>query len=294
MDWKALRQRRGVRFVERVGREFMKHDCMSMAAAVAFYTALSFAPLVLLLVTVGSFMGEERQGALIRSFSDQFGPRAGEVTEAVVESANDEPRKIGTLRGMLGVGLLLVSASVVFAQLQSSLNRIWEVKPKAGAGVLQFVRRRLLSLGMVVVGMFILLVSLVLSSVVQNVVATGEGWAARVGMFVASFVVATLLFAAIFKVLPDTSIAWRQVWTGAVLTSVLFSVGKFVLGLYLDKAGVAEGYGEAAGGLIALLVWVYYSCIILFVGAEVTRQRGRRDEDEGTARSGASVALAQG
>lgn len=280
MDWKRLKQRRSVRFFEGVGREFMEHDCISLAAAVAFYTALSFAPLVLLLVTVGSFMGEERQGELIRAFTEQFGPRAGEVTEAVVESADDEPRQIGSWRGVLGVVLLLVSASGVFAQLQSSLNKIWEVKPRPGAGVWSFVRRRLLSLGMVVVGLFILLVSLLLSSVLENLVPGGEGWLARVGVFAASFVVATLLFAAIFKVLPDTPIAWRQVWTGALTTAGLFTAGKFVLGIYLDKGGVAEGYDEAAGALIALLVWVYYSCIILFVGAEVTRQRGRKDEAE--------------
>jgi membrane protein len=279
MRLKELRKTRAVSFFERVIKEFNQHDCMSMAAAVAFYTALSFAPLVLLIVTVGSFMGEETQGKLVSFFSQQLGPRASQVTEAVVESADQDSEQTGTLRWAFGLVMLLITASGVFAQLQAALNRIWEAKPPKGAGWWHFIRRRLLSLGMVLTAMFILLVSLLLSAVVESIAPSDSGLLARLGVLLASFVVATLLFAAVFKMLPDTPIPWRHVWFGALVTSGLFSLGKFILGIYFERSGVGEGYGEAAGALIALLVWVYYSCIILFVGAEITRQWSRKKEE---------------
>ena len=282
MRLEQLRKTRLATFIQPVAREFIEHDCMSMAAAVAFYTALSFSPLVLLIVTIGSFLGEEAQGRLVGFFSQQLGPRASQVTQAVVESADREPESTGTLRWAFGLVMLLVTASGVFAQLQASLNKIWEAKPAQGAGWWWFIRRRLLSLGMVLTAMFILLVSLVLSAVVESIAPAGGGMLARVSVLLASFFVATLLFAAVFKLLPDTPIPWRHVWLGALFTAGLSSVGKFVLGIYFERSGVGEGYGEAAGALIALLVWVYYSCIILFVGAEITRQWSlKKEETEG-------------
>lgn len=250
---------------------FSKDDAMSLAAAVAFYTALSFAPLVLLLVTVGGFLGEASQNNLVGFLNSQIGPRAGEVTAAVVENAEAQGEAKNTGRWVISTAVLIFTASAVFAQLQTSLNRIWGTTAKPRRAWWVWLRRRLLSLGMVIVILFILLVAMVLSSVLQRFIPEDRGVWARLGMELVSFVVAALLFAAIFKVLPDVRIAWRDVWLGAAITAALFSVGKFAVSVYMDRGGVGESYGSAAGALIALLVWVYYSCVILFLGAEITQ-----------------------
>ncbi|MBC7772065.1 MAG: YihY/virulence factor BrkB family protein [Pyrinomonadaceae bacterium] len=265
-------------FAKGVVKDFIAHDVMSLAAAVAFYTALSFAPLVLLLIATGSFLGDSTQNDLIHFFDQQLGPRAAEVTEAVVENANSESEETSVGRWILSTILLIVSASGVFGQLQSSLNTIWETEGKSSEGIWSWLRKRLISMGMVFTILFILLVALVISSVIEQIVPSGEELASRIGVFVGSFVVTTLLFAAVFKVLPDRKVPWRSVWLGAVITSALFSLGKLLVSLYMEHGGVGESYGKAAGALIALLVWVYYSCIILFLGAEITQRISNRDD----------------
>lgn len=277
--WQDLMKRTWAVRISDVAKGFMKHDDMSLAAAVAFYTAFSFAPLVLLLTTLGGFLGDATQHSLLRFFEGQLGPRAGEVTTAVIESAEADSYEAGSWKWIFGVILLLVSASAVFGQLQSALNTIWETEPRPGSGIWLWLRKRLLSLGMVLTALFILLVSLVLSSFAEQLLPAGDGVLGRVVSFAASFVVSTLLFAAIYRVLPDVAIGWREVWRGAAITGVLFCVGKLALGIYLERSGMAESYGKAAGAVVALLVWVYYSCIILFVGAEYTRQHtGKRGD----------------
>jgi membrane protein len=274
--WKRIKENRWVARADGVVRAFLKHDDMSLAAAVAFYTAFSFAPLVLLISTVGGLLGEGTKQSLIQLFEQQLGPRASEVTEAVVENAAKASSTGNLWRWVVGGVVLLISSSAVFGQLQLSLNSIWEVSSKRHSGVWAWVRKRLLSLGMVLAALFILLVSLVLTSAVEHFVPgdDGAGWAARAATFGGSLVISAMLFGAIFRVLPDAEIPWRDVWRGALLTAALFTVGKFALGLYLDWSTTAASYGKAAGALVALLVWVYYSCIILFVGAELTRQLG--------------------
>lgn len=251
-------------------KAFFKDDAMSLAAAVAFYTSLSFAPLVMLLVTVGGLVSDGTQHDLVRFLNQQLGPRAGEVTEAVVENVESRQDR-GTLRWLASMGILLFTASAVFGQLQSSLNRIWGASAKPTRAWWDWLRRRLLSMGMVLAILFILLVALVISAVLERIVPRDSALAARLGVEFVSFLVATLLFASMFKVLPDVEIAWREVWLGAAITAALFVVGKWGLSLYMEHGRVGEDYGSAAGALIALLIWVYYSCIILFVGAEVTQ-----------------------
>lgn len=271
MSLQALRQSRAGKYLERVAKGFFKHESLSLAAGVAFYTALSFAPIVMIIVTFGGLLGESAQSQLIAVFSEQLGPRASEVTEAVVESAEqDEPKS--AWKTAIGVVLLFISASAVFAQLQRALNIIWESEIKPGAGVWAWLRKRLLSMGMVLVILFILLVSLVLSSFAEHLIPSQDGLVGHMIVFAASLVVATILFATLYRVLPDEKVPWSEAFRGALITALLFSVGKLALGLYLDRGSVAKGYGEAAGALIALLVWVYYSCVILFIGAEMTRQ----------------------
>jgi len=248
---------------------------MSLAAAIAFYTALSFAPLVLLLVTIGGFLGDREKNELVQMFATQLGPAAAKTADTVVETAQAQtPRDEWWRIGASSVGLL-ITASGVFSQLQASLNRVWDVQAKPGAGFWAFIRKRLLSMGMVLSILFVLLVSLVVSAIVgryATAVTEALGW---VGDILASVVVSTLAFAAMFKVLPDVKIAWRDVWIGALITAGLFTAGKAGLAVYLDKASVGASYGAAAGGLIALLVWVYYSCIILLLGAEITQRYAR-------------------
>lgn len=267
-------------FVKGVASDFSDDDAMSLAAAVAFYTALSFAPLVLLVVTIGGFLGDSEKNDLVRMFATQLGPAAAQTAETVVETAQSQTPKHEWWRWVVSVGGLLVAASGVFGQLQASLNRVWDVEAKPGGGFWGFLRKRLLSMGMVLSILFVLLVSLVVSAMIgqyASAVSEATGW---VGDTVLSVAVSTLAFAALFKVLPDVKIAWRDVWFGAVVTAALFTAGKAGLAVYLDKGGVGESYGKAAGGLIALLVWVYYSCIILLLGAEIT-QRYARDHGRG-------------
>ncbi len=182
----------------------------------------------------------------------------------------------GVIATIIGVVTILFGATGVFVQLQSALNRIWNVEPKPGAGIWSFVRTRLISFGMILGIGFLLLVSLVLSAAVSAVgtwatgLLPGSETLVNILTFAVSFVLTTLLFAMIYKVLPDVEIGWRDVWIGAGVTAFLFTVGKSLIGLYLAKSSVASTYG-AAGSLVVLLLWVYYSSQILFLGAEFTQ-----------------------
>jgi membrane protein len=187
---------------------------------------------------------------------------------------NAQRPKTGIVATLIGVGTLLFGASGVFGQLQETLNRIWDVPPNKSSGIWNMVRSRFLSFAMVLVIGFLLLASLVLSAAIagageylSDMVPGLEAWL-QTANTITSFVIVTVLFALIFKVLPDTSIAWRDVWVGALLTSLLFTIGKFAIGLYLGKSSLASGYG-AAGSLVVLIVWVYYSAQIMFFGAEL-------------------------
>jgi membrane protein len=170
--------------------------------------------------------------------------------------------------------MLLIGATGLFGQLQDALNTVWEVRPKAGGGIWLFVRTRLLSFSMVLGVAFLLLVSLVLSSVLSAIgnlfMETGESVFVQICASVLDFIVITALFATLYKFLPDVQIPWRDVWLGAVITSFLFTFGKFLIGLYLGRAGVGSAYG-AAGSLVVLLVWLYYASQIFLFGAELTK-----------------------
>ena len=252
--------------------DFWEDDAMSHGAAVAFYTALSFAPLLMLLVTVSSTLGEGTQDKIVEQFESFIGPEAGVAVEQVMENAEDKPR-MTSLAGWISFGVLFFSASTVFAQLQAAMNSIWDVKPKPNQGVWAWIRKRLLSMGMIAAIMFLLLSSLVVTSVLQVILGEGEGiW--FVAQIAISLAVFTILFAAIFKILPDVQIGWKHVWTGSFITALLFIGGKYLIGLYLSKAAVGSEYG-AAGSLVLLLLWVYYSSLILFFGAEITQVYAR-------------------
>lgn len=272
----------------------------TQSAALAFYTLFSLAPVLVLAVTVaGSAFGEAAtQAEIERQVTLLAGPAAARTVEQVLSEAA-EP-ELRNWAGVVGLATLLASASAVFGQLQVALNAVWEVKPRPGRLLRDFLRKRLLSFGLVLAVGFVLLVSLVLSAALsalggylQRRLAFPAGLLSGLD-FVGFFVLVTLLFGLIFKLLPDARIAWRHVALGAVVTALLFSVGKELIGLYLGRSGVASVYG-VAGSLVLLLLWVYYSSMILLLGAGFTRVWSRRDRPHGVVpERGAARAPVQG
>jgi membrane protein len=275
--------------IKKAVSDFGEDDCMSSAAAMAYYAIFSLPPLLVLVVAVAGYFGvspEEIQ-AMVR---DQWGVASAneEGQDPTDENQGDQERErredasgvVGIVSRVVGGLLLLFSASGLFAQLQYTLNRAWEVKPdpKRG-GVWAFITKRILSLGMLLVVLFLLLVSMLLTTVIDEVVALVQGGAAEettiiLGITlnnVVTFVVATLLFAAMFRILPDAEVAWRDVWFGAIVTGLLFIVGKTIIALYLQHSDIGSGWGTAAASLIGGLVWMYYSSLIVLFGAELTQ-----------------------
>ncbi len=263
---------------KQTANEWIADKAPQLGAALAYYTVFSLAPLVLLIIAVvGMIFRNDPAGAwqhMMQQMSHYLNASEMDVIRGIAKNAA-EPGK-GTWATIIGILLALFGASGVFAQLQASLNQIWGVKPKPGGGVLGFVRRRLLSFAMVGFICFLLLVSLVAQGVIKGL--SGYLQTAFPGGSAAAFLiygvfdlgVIVLLFAMIFKLLPDVKIRWRDVWIGAGLTAVLFLVGEWALGFYLGSGAAGSAYG-AASSLITLLLWIYYSSQILLFGAEFTQ-----------------------
>lgn len=251
-------------------------------AALAFYTVVSMAPLVLLSVAIGGLVFEEEAARrqIDRELARLAGPGVSEsfrrTTEAVARGGS------APLATAVGVALVLVGAASVFAQLQQALNAIWGVKPREGRGWLAAILARSWSYAMVLVIGFLLLVSLIVNALLAAAAAWLEPAALPGGPALwqgvhalASFALMTLLFALIYKLLPDVEIAWADVWVGALVTALLFNLGKYLIGLYLGQSTLASAYG-AAGSLVVVLLWVYYSSQVLLLGAEFTYVYARR------------------
>jgi len=250
-----------------------------LAASLAYYTLLSLSPLLILAVAVaGLAFGEEAaRGQIAQQLQGLFGAEAGDAIQAMMAHAK-QPSS-GILGTIVGIVVLLFGASGVFGELQDSLNTIWEVQPRPGRGILGIVKDRFFSFTMVVGVAFLLLVSLVVSAGLAALgdwltSFAGAEWLWQALNFVVSLAMITLLFALLFKVVPDVKLRWKNVWLGAVVTAGLFTLGKFLIGLYVGKAGVASPYG-AAGSLVVIVVWVFYSAHILFIGAEFTQVHTR-------------------
>jgi len=264
-----------------VVREYWSHRPMELAAALSYYTLLSLAPLVLIAVAVAGVIFERAtvEKRIAAETRDLIGSSGGEVVHAILHKARDEDSELFSVS--IGAVVLLVGATTVFVQLQDSLNRIWKVEPQPHASVVwSFMKERLLSLAMVLAVGFLLLVSLLvsagLSATADSALGTlGDGTLALyLAHSLVSLGVITLLFALIFKLLPDAPVAWRDVWFGAAITSVLFGLGKHFIGLYLGRAGIGSAYG-AAGSLVVVIVWVYYASMIVLFGATLTYVRSR-------------------
>jgi len=258
--------------------EWLEDKAPQLGAALAYYTVFSLAPLVLLLLAIVGFLFHNDPAGAWRKMTEQMSyfldKSAIDVVANIAQKAS-QPNK-GLLATIIGVLLALFGASGVFGQLQDALNTIWGVKVKPGVGVGAFIRARFLSFAMVAGVCFLLLVSLVLESVLksfsQYVQAMFPGGIVIALVVYSSFdlAVVVLLFASIFKFLPDVRIQWRDVWIGALMTAIFFAIGKWALGLYLGSGAAASAYG-AASSLITLLLWIYYSSQILLFGAEFTQ-----------------------
>jgi membrane protein len=262
-----------------------------LAASLAYYTLLSLSPLLVLAVAVaGLVFGEEAaRGQITQQLQTLFGAQAGDAIQAMLAHAK-QPGSGSILGTAVSIVVLLFGASGVFGELQDSLNTIWEVQPRPGRGILGFVKDRFFSFTMVLGVAFLLLVSLIISAALAAVgdwvsAFSGAEWLWQGVNFLVSMALIALLFGLVFKVIPDVKIRWRDVWLGAVVTAALFTLGKFLIGLYVGKAGVASPYG-AAGSLVVIVVWVFYSAHILFIGAEFTQVYARA--------MGASVEPARG
>jgi len=252
---------------------FSEHNVLRLSAALAYYAMFSIGPLLILAVGIAGLAFNST--TIHDQIHDQLTKMVGASTTKTIESMMVKQPKASTVATIVGIAALLFGAGGVFGGLQDALNTIWGVKAKPHAGLMGLVRSRFLSLGMVLVIGFLLLVSMALSTFLSAVTDTLGGYffsgvLVNALNFIVSFAVITVLFAMILKYLPDVNIPFRDVWVGAAGTALLFTLGKFGLGMYLGRAATSSPYG-AAGSVIILLLWVYYASVILFFGAEFTR-----------------------
>lgn len=283
--------------LKQAAAEFIDDDCMTSGAALAYYSIFALPPLLLIVFLLAGYAGVSA-GRIEMAVKSQLGVPAIAVEGAAPASSNEgggsssglqtiadrakpgNAAGIGVFGRVLGLALLIFTATGLFAQLQLALNRAWEVAPDPEAGgVKQFILKRLLSFGMILVVAFLLLISMVVSTLVAELTlliqGTSPSMVTRSMAFAldtgATFALGTLLFAAIFKILPDAKTAWRDTWLGAAITALLFIVGKGLIAWYLQQAQLGASWGDAAGSLIAVLAWFYYTSLIVLFGAEFTQ-----------------------
>lgn len=262
--------------LKRIGTSWVDDYVHSMGAALAYYTLFSLAPLLFIVVSLAGFwFGEEAaRGEIAVQLRSLMGDGGAAAVQGLLQSVH-KPAE-GAFATVLGIVLLLVGATTVFGELQNALDRIWRAPARnRNAGWVALVRARLLSFGMVLAIGFLLMVSLVISTVL---VTLGRWWGQYVGDWlvvasvanaIGSFLLIATMFALIYKIMPRVQVQWRDVWIGALFTSLLFTVGKSLIGLYIGHSGVVSGFG-AAGSLVVVLLWVYYSAQIFLVGAQFT------------------------
>ncbi len=269
--------RRGLVLLKNTVDLWLSNNAFQHAGALAFYTLFSLAPLLIILIAItGAVFGEE---AARGEISSQIGALIGSQAAEAVEGAVRRSRvgEAGLLPTVLGVAALLFGSTTVFAQMQASLNQFWGVVARPSrSGIAVFLMTRLVSLGLVIIIGFLLLTSFMVSTIIAALLQFARGWIPVPPLVVAfvdlsvSLLIATLLFAMIFKVLPDVRLRWRDMWWGAFITALLFVGGQSLIAVYLTQTAPASTYG-AAGSLVMVLLWVYYSSLILFFGAALTR-----------------------
>ena len=259
-----------------VYRQWQDDEPFQLAAALAYYTVFSLAPLLLIAIAIaGLFFGREAaQGQVFEAIQDLIGGEGARAIQEMIK--NTGSANSGFWVAVLGIVLLLIGAGGVVGQLQASLNKVWGVKPNSNNGWLHIIRERLFSYALVLGIGFLLLVSLIVTAIVSAASRFISGFLPAVvvlwpliDIFV-SIGFTTVLFALIYKLLPDAYVSWKDVWVGALITSLLFSLGKLAIGIYLGQSSISSSYG-AAGSVVTILLWVYYSALIFFFGAELTQ-----------------------
>ena len=262
--------------------DWIDDNAFELSGALAFYTIFSIAPVLLIAVGVASFFltPDTATDQIVGEMKKMIGAEGANAVRQVIDSSRGFGKGLWAVS--VGIVTLILGATAVFGELQSALNQIWDVKAKPDRGVIMsFVVDRVRSFSIAICVGFLLLVSLVISALIsglQNYMNTwlpGVPWVWHTANAVSSFLVIALLFAAIYKLLPDVLISWRDVWIGAAVTALLFTAGKYLTGIYLGRTATASAFG-AAGSLVVLLFWVYYSALISFLGAEFTQVYARR------------------
>jgi membrane protein len=269
----------------RAVQNWWKDNCLRLAASLAYYTALSLAPLLLLIVGVVGLVLDRQQVAtqLATQLEGLMGQAGRELVTSILTTTSPQGSLLATVIGLV---TLFIGATAVFGELQATMNLIWEVQPAptsgVWAGIWAWLRERIFSLAIVFALAFLLLVSLVISAALAGAAALFQGPEQAVLSHVleiaVSLLVLTFVFALLYKYVPDAEIGWRDVWLGGLITAVLFTLGKTAIGFYLGQASVGSAYG-AAGSMVVLLVWVYYSALIMFFGAEFTHVWATRHGD---------------
>lgn len=268
------------KLLKQAGKDWMDDGAMTLASSVAYYTVFSMAPLLIIAIAIaGAIFGEEAaRGEIVEQIQSLVGEQGAQFIQTAIENA-DKP-EISSWASVISVIVLLIGASGVFIQLQNALNIVWDVTVKPDAGIMNFIRKRLLSFSAVLGIGFLLLVSLLASALLSGMskymssLLPGADWIWLLVNNLVSFGFITLMFALMFRYLPDVNIKWSDVWIGALITTALFILGKHLLGLYLGQSSFGSTYG-AAGSLVIFLAWVYYSAQILFFGAEFTQAYAR-------------------
>jgi len=263
-------------FAKQVLSAWSKDRVPSMSAALSYYTLFSLVPILLICIGFAGYIfgSEEAQGRILGGMSDMIGHTTGKQIRIMIENANKAETSLSAQ--IFGVMILIFGASGIFLEIQRGLNRIWEVVPNSHQSWMELLMKRFLSFTMVFGFAFFLLVSMLLGVFLT---AVGDHIARYIGIdaiqiFLSRifyFCIDMFLFAMIFKILPDLKIRWKEVWLGAVITTCLFNLGKYLLGLYLNYAKISSSFGIAAGSIVILLIWVYYMSQIFFIGAEITK-----------------------
>lgn len=269
-----------VSMIKEAGLSFYEHNAFRFGASLAYYTVVSLAPLIIIALSVASLIFERHtvQTMMLSEMRDMIGEEGAKGIQNVIQNAQQQS---GILATVLGIIAFAVGYTAVFFELQTALNTLWGVKAQPQQNVTSAVRKYALAFALAGVIGFLLLVSLVVSTVLSALGQVLQNWQPELYIlwnivnFIFSFVVIFLLFAILFKYIPDVEIAWNDVWIGAAITTALFAIGKFLIGMYLGQSSISSSYG-AAGSIVVILVWVYYSAQILFFGAELTQVYANR------------------
>lgn len=280
----VAKAKEGMSLLKQTYTEWMEDEPFDLSSSVAYYAIFSLPALLIIIISIAgvAFGREAVEGQISSQIGGMIGPQAGKDIQQMIANAYKSDNSI--ISTVIGIATLLFGATGVFLQLQKSLNRVWDVKVDPKAGIKKIVLDRATSLGIIVAIGFIMLISLVvtaglsaLSDWIQRRLPDFILYLFYIVNFAVSLGIVTMLFAIIFKVLPDVKLKWRHVWIGAAVTAVLFEIGRFGLGLYFGKSEPASAYG-AAGTVILMMLWVFYSCLILFFGAQFTQVYAKRND----------------